>query len=51
MGHSTVYLEALTYRMCEQLKAQGDYVPPIAIAGGLALEDHIFKALALAHPS
>lgn len=49
-GIPTVYLEALTYRMCEQLRAQGDYVPPIAIAGGLCLEDHIFKALALGAP-
>ena len=49
-GIPTVYLEALTYRMCEQLRAQGDYVPPIAIAGGLSLEDHIFKALALGAP-
>jgi glutamate synthase domain-containing protein 2 len=49
-GIPTVYLEALTYRMCEQLKAQGEYVPPIAIAGGLSLEDHIFKALALGAP-
>lgn len=49
-GIPTVYLEALAYRMCERLKAQGDYVPPIAIAGGLSLEDHIFKALALGAP-
>jgi glutamate synthase domain-containing protein 2 len=49
-GIPTVYLESLTYRMCEQLKAQGNYVPPIAIAGGLSLEDHIFKALALGAP-
>jgi len=49
-GIPTVYLEALTYQMCEQLKAQGDYLPPIAIAGGMSLEDHIFKALALGAP-
>nr|NIT41148.1 FMN-binding glutamate synthase family protein [Gammaproteobacteria bacterium] len=28
----------------------GSYIPPIAIAGGLSLEDHIFKALALGAP-
>ena len=50
MGHSHRVLESLTYRMCEQLKAQGNYVPPIAIAGGMSLEDHIFKALALGAP-
>lgn len=49
-GVPTVYLEALTFRMCEQLRAQGNYIPPIAIAGGLSLEDHIFKALALGAP-
>jgi glutamate synthase domain-containing protein 2 len=36
--------------MCERLKAQGRYIPPIAIAGGLSLEDHLFKALALGAP-
>ena len=46
-GVPTVYLECLTYEMCQTLKAKGEYIPPIAIAGGLSLEDHIFKALAL----
>jgi glutamate synthase domain-containing protein 2 len=36
--------------MCEKLKAKGAYIPPIAIAGGLSLEDHIFKAIALGAP-
>jgi glutamate synthase domain-containing protein 2 len=49
-GIPTVYLECLTYQMCERLKARGAYVPPLAIAGGISLEDHIFKALALAAP-
>jgi glutamate synthase domain-containing protein 2 len=49
-GVPTVYLECLAYQMCETLKAQGAYVPPLAIAGGLSLEDHIFKALALGAP-
>jgi glutamate synthase domain-containing protein 2 len=49
-GIPTVYLECMTYQMCESLRAQGAYVPPIAIAGGLSLEDHIFKALALGAP-
>jgi glutamate synthase domain-containing protein 2 len=49
-GIPTVYLECLAYQMCENLKAKGAYVPPIAIAGGLSLEDHIFKALALGAP-
>lgn len=49
-GIPTVQLECLTYQICERLKEKGAYIPPIAIAGGLALEDHIFKALALAAP-
>jgi glutamate synthase domain-containing protein 2 len=49
-GVPTVQLECLTYQMCEKLKAKGAYVPPIAIAGGLSLEDHIFKAIALGAP-
>ena len=49
-GIPTVELECLTYRMCERLRAKGAYIPPIAIAGGLSLEDHLFKALALAAP-
>ncbi len=49
-GIPTVQLECLTYQMCERLKTKGAYIPPIAIAGGLSLEDHIFKALALAAP-
>ncbi|OGQ94301.1 MAG: glutamate synthase [Deltaproteobacteria bacterium RIFOXYD12_FULL_57_12] len=49
-GIPTVQLECLTYQMCEKLAARGAYIPPIAIAGGLSLEDHIFKALALGAP-
>ncbi len=49
-GIPTVYLECLAYQMCEKLKAKGAYIPPLAIAGGLSLEDHIFKALALGAP-
>jgi len=49
-GIPTVQLESLAYQMCERLNARGAYIPPIAIAGGLSLEDLIFKALALAAP-
>ncbi len=49
-GIPTLELECLTYRICERLKAKGAYIPPIAMAGGLSLEDHIFKAMALAAP-
>lgn len=49
-GIPTVHLECLAYQMCERLRAKGAYIPPLAIAGGLSLEDHIFKALALGAP-
>jgi len=49
-GVPTVQLECLTHQMCERLAARGAYIPPIAIAGGLSLEDHIFKAIALGAP-
>ncbi|MEW6665676.1 MAG: glutamate synthase-related protein [Thermodesulfobacteriota bacterium] len=49
-GIPTVELECLTYQMCERLKAKGAYIPPVAIAGGLSLEDHLFKAMALGAP-
>jgi glutamate synthase domain-containing protein 2 len=49
-GIPTVQIECLTHQMCKRLAAKGSYVPPIAIAGGLSLEDHIFKAIALGAP-
>jgi glutamate synthase domain-containing protein 2 len=49
-GIPTLQLESLAYQMCRRLKEKGAYIPPIAIAGGLSLEDHIFKALALGAP-
>lgn len=49
-GVPTVYLECLLYRCLKKIDEQGDYVPSCAIAGGIALEDQIFKALALGAP-
>lgn len=49
-GIPTVELECLTYQMCERLKAKGAYIPPIAVGGGLSLEDHMFKVIALGAP-
>ena len=49
-GIPTVQLECLTYQMCRRLASKGAYIPPIAIAGGLSLEDHLFKAIALGAP-
>ena len=49
-GIPTLELECLLYQMLSKIKAQGRYIPPVAIAGGFSLEDHIFKAIALAAP-
>ncbi len=49
-GIPTVELECLLYQMLKRIDEQGKYVPPVAMAGGFALEDHIFKGLALAAP-
>lgn len=49
-GIPTVYLECLAYQMYDKLAERGAYLPSLAVAGGISLEDHIFKALALGSP-
>jgi len=49
-GIPTVYLESLLYKFIKRLDEKGEFVPSCAIAGGIALEDHIFKAIALGAP-
>lgn len=49
-GIPTVYLEALLYKFLRHLDEKGEFVPSCAIAGGIALEDQIFKAIALGAP-
>jgi hypothetical protein len=49
-GIPTVYLESLLYNYLKRLDEKGEFVPSCAIAGGITLEDHIFKALALGAP-
>lgn len=49
-GIPTVYLASLAYQYAKRLAEKGEYVPDILIAGGISLEDHIFKALALGAP-
>jgi glutamate synthase domain-containing protein 2 len=49
-GVPTVYLESLLYQYLRQLEERGAFIPCCAMAGGLSLEDHIFKAIALAAP-
>ncbi len=49
-GVPTFYLASLTYQYAARLAAAGEYVPPIAIAGGFSLEDHMYKAIAMGAP-
>jgi glutamate synthase domain-containing protein 2 len=49
-GVPTVYLESLLYKFLKRLDEKGEFVPSCAIAGGITLEDHVFKAIALGAP-
>ncbi len=49
-GLPTVHLASLAYNYLQVLNASNLYVPPVAFAGGLSLEDHLFKILALGAP-
>lgn len=49
-GVPSIFLHAKAYEYASILAARGDRVVDLAFAGGLAREDHIFKALALGAP-
>ncbi|MFH1137713.1 MAG: glutamate synthase-related protein [Pseudomonadota bacterium] len=49
-GMPTVMLEVVVYRILRELEKSGKPLPPIAMAGGFATEDQIFKGLALGAP-
>ena len=49
-GVPSIHLHSKTYEYASILADKGDRVVDIALAGGLAREDHIFKALALGAP-
>ena len=49
-GIPTLEIEVLLRKYLDRLAQQGAYIPPIAIAGGFSLEDHIFKGIALGAP-
>ena len=49
-GIPSIEIWSLTYQYVDKLAKRGEYVPSIAFAGGITLEDHIFKALALGAP-
>jgi len=49
-GVPSLPLHARTYDYCRILESRGITPPDISLAGGLAREDHIFKAMALGAP-
>ena len=49
-GVPSIFLHSKTHEYCSILAAKGKKVVDVAFAGGLAREDHIFKALALGAP-
>jgi hypothetical protein len=49
-GLPTVYLESLVHQALTAFQALDKPLPPIAIAGGFATEDQVFKGLALGAP-
>ncbi|MGC8832467.1 MAG: FMN-binding glutamate synthase family protein [Armatimonadota bacterium] len=49
-GIPTVEIWSLAYNYLDTLAMRGEYVPPTAFAGGITMEDQIFKVLALGAP-
>jgi len=49
-GVPGIELWSLLFNYLDKLAKKGKYVPDVAIAGGIILEDQIFKALALGAP-
>lgn len=49
-GIPTVYMETVLYNVIEKMKEKNYPMPQIAIAGGFATEDHVFKGLSLGAP-
>ncbi len=49
-GIPTIELECVVYDILEALKRKGYDIPQVAIAGGIAMEDQVFKALAIGTP-
>jgi glutamate synthase domain-containing protein 2 len=49
-GIPGIELHSLLRHYLDELKRKGEYVPPIALAGGFTFEDQIFKGFALCAP-
>ena len=49
-GIPGIELHSLLRQYLDELKRKGEYIPPIALAGGFTFEDQIFKGFALCAP-
>ena len=49
-GIPPVHLHSLLYQYIKHFADKGEYIPAVAVGGGFALEDQIFKGLALGAP-
>lgn len=49
-SYPTIELEKIVCNIMDELKKEGAWLPAIAIAGGITMEDTMFKALALGAP-
>jgi len=49
-GIPGIELHSLLKQYLDQLAARGEYIPPIALAGGFTFEDQMFKGFALCAP-
>jgi len=49
-GVPPVELHSLLYQYAKRLADKGEYVPALAVAGGFAFEDQVYKGLALGAP-
>jgi glutamate synthase domain-containing protein 2 len=49
-GIPPVHLHSLLYQYAKRLADKGEYLPALAVGGGFAFEDQIFKGLALGAP-
>ncbi|MTI80303.1 MAG: FMN-binding glutamate synthase family protein [Firmicutes bacterium] len=49
-GVPTAYIQGLLTKYLDKLAASGRYVPPVVIAGGFTLEDHMYKGIAMSAP-
>ncbi len=49
-GIPTVEIHSLMYQYTKRLADRGEYVAPLTAAGGIILEDQIFKAIAMGAP-